>query len=211
MLLSVSNLKYPPSPLLSYFSVAVCLRSLLHHILFVTSYDVCYIIYVLVKPGIRFHYYCAVYDECKYSDRFWFAGRTRLFVQYTISLSSLCKLIWRHWTYRTPVRYILSSGINIHQAMYTMITPYASLTSESWVAQRMMTKSNGTIFRVTCPLNSPVTGEMPSKGQWRGVWIFSLICSWISGRVNNRDAGDLRRHGFLYDVIVMASLITLTL
>ena len=35
--------------------------------------------------------------------------RTRLFVQYIISLSSLCKLIWRHWTYKIPVRYILSS------------------------------------------------------------------------------------------------------
>ena len=45
-------------------------------------------------------------------DTFWLADRTRLFVQYTISLSSsssLCKLIWRHWTYKMPVRYILSS------------------------------------------------------------------------------------------------------
>ena len=33
----------------------------------------------------------------------------RLFVQYTISLSSLCKLIWMHWTYKMPVRHILSS------------------------------------------------------------------------------------------------------
>ena len=33
----------------------------------------------------------------------------RLSVQYTISLSSSCKLIWRHWTYKMPVRYILSS------------------------------------------------------------------------------------------------------
>ena len=32
----------------------------------------------------------------------------RLFVHYTISLSSLCKIIWRHWTYKMPVRYILS-------------------------------------------------------------------------------------------------------
>ena len=37
------------------------------------------------------------------------ADHTRLFVQYTISLSSLCKLIWRHWIYEMPVRYILSS------------------------------------------------------------------------------------------------------
>ena len=77
--------------------------------MFVTSYSVTYCIYVPGKPGICFHCYCAVYDECKYSDSFWLADRIRLFVQYTISLSSLCKLIWRHWTYKMPVRYILSS------------------------------------------------------------------------------------------------------
>ena len=41
--------------------------------------------------------------------RVWLADRTRLFVQYIISLSSLCKLIWRHLTDKMPVRYILSS------------------------------------------------------------------------------------------------------
>ena len=76
--------------------------------MFVTSYSVTYCIYVPGKPGICFHYHCAVYDVCKYSDTFWLADRTRLFVQYTISLSSLC-IIWRHWTYKMPVRYILSS------------------------------------------------------------------------------------------------------
>ena len=77
--------------------------------MFVTSYYVTYCIYVPGEPGICFHYYCAVYDECKYSDTFWLTDRTRLFVQYTSSLSSLCKLIWRHWTHKMPVRYILSS------------------------------------------------------------------------------------------------------
>ena len=57
------------------------------------------------------HYICTAshHDECKNWDRFWLADHTRLFVQYTISLSSLCKFIWRHWTYKMPVRYILSS------------------------------------------------------------------------------------------------------
>ena len=77
--------------------------------MFVTSYSVTYCIYVLGKPGICFNHHCAVYDECKYSDTFWLADRTRLFVQYTISLSSLCKLIWWHWTYKMSVRYILSN------------------------------------------------------------------------------------------------------
>ena len=35
--------------------------------------------------------------------------RVCLFIQYTIALSSLWKLIGRHWTYKMPVRYILSS------------------------------------------------------------------------------------------------------
>ena len=39
---------------------------------------------------------------------------------------------------------------------------------------------------------SPVNS--PHKGQWRGALMFSLICAWINGWVNHREAGDLRRH-----------------
>ena len=49
---------------------------------------------------------------------------------------------------------------------------------------------------------SPVNS--PHRGQWRGVLMFSLICTWINTWVNNREAGDLRRHRAHYDVIVMA-------
>ena len=45
------------------------------------------------------------------------ADRIRLFVHYTISLSSLCKLIWRHWTYKMPARYILSSVRRINNIL----------------------------------------------------------------------------------------------
>ena len=41
------------------------------------------------------------------------------------------------------------------------------------------------------------------KGQWRGTLMFPLICAWINDRVNNREAGDLRRHRAHYDVNVM--------
>ena len=41
------------------------------------------------------------------------------------------------------------------------------------------------------------------KGQWRGYLMFSLICAWINGWVNDREAGDLRRHCTHYGVIVM--------
>ena len=41
------------------------------------------------------------------------------------------------------------------------------------------------------------------KGQWRGALIFSLICAWINGWVNDFKAGDLRRHRAHCNVIVM--------
>ena len=48
---------------------------------------------------------------------------------------------------------------------------------------------------------SPVNS--PHKGQWRGALMLSLICARINGWVNNREAGDLRRHQAHCDVIVM--------
>ena len=48
---------------------------------------------------------------------------------------------------------------------------------------------------------SPVNS--PHKGQWRRAFVFSFICAWINASVNNREAGDLRRHRVYYDVIVM--------
>ena len=51
------------------------------------------------------------------------------------------------------------------------------------------------------PLNRPHNGE------WRGALMFSLICAWTNDWVNNRDAGDLRRHRAHYDVTVMFALL----
>ena len=48
---------------------------------------------------------------------------------------------------------------------------------------------------------SPVNS--PHKGQWRGALIFSLICARIKGWVNNREAGDLRRHRAHNDATLM--------
>ena len=52
---------------------------------------------------------------------------------------------------------------------------------------------------VRWPVNSP------HKGQWRGAFMFSLICAWINRWVNNREAGDMRRYRTHYDVIVMVN------
>ena len=54
-----------------------------------------------------------------------------------------------------------------------------------------------------CAGNSPVPVNSPHKGQWRGALMFTLICAGINDWVNNREAGDLRRHLDHYDVSVM--------
>ena len=51
-----------------------------------------------------------------------------------------------------------------------------------------------------CAGNSPVPGEFPAH---RPV---TLICVWINSWVNNRKAGDLRRHRTHYGVIVLCCL-----
>ena len=56
-----------------------------------------------------------------------------------------------------------------------------------------------------CAANSP------HKGQWRGSLMFSLMCAWINGWVNNGEATDLRHHRAHYDVIVMISREMLTI
>ena len=67
----------------------------------------------------------------------------------------------------------------------------------------MMTSSNGNIFRVTGHLCGRFPVNSPHKGQWRGALIFSLICTWINGWLNNFEAGDLRRKPAHYGIIVM--------
>ena len=69
-----------------------------------------------------------------------------------------------------------------------------------------MTSSNGNILPRHWPfvrgIHRPAVNS-PHKGQWRGALIYSLIYAWIYGRVNNREAGYLRRYSAYYDVTVM--------
>ena len=65
----------------------------------------------------------------------------------------------------------------------------------SWWCHQMETFSP--LLAIWSPVNSP------HKGQWRGALMFSFICVWINGWVNNREAGDLRRYHSHYDIIVM--------
>ena len=75
MLLSSSNRRYPPFPLLSYFSVVVCLRCLLHQILSLIAYafrenrEFVFIIIVqfMVSANIRIRFGLQIVLVCLYS------------------------------------------------------------------------------------------------------------------------------------------------
>ena len=73
-------------------------------------------------------------------------------------------------------------------------------SAATWWRHQMETFS---ALLALCAGNSPVPVNSPHKGQWHGALMFSLICAWISGWVNNREAGDLRRQRAHYGVIVM--------
>ena len=89
----------------------------------------------------------SVYGICKWSDTFWPAGRVRSFADYTISLSSLRRLIWRHWTNKMLVRYMLPSVcLKLRQFFQLSFIQYTrlcvfSLPNSSVTIARMCTLS----------------------------------------------------------------------
>ena len=91
----------------------------------------------------------------------------------------------------------LEQYVMLHTNKYMPITLKKKIP---WWHHQMETFS---ALLALCAGNSPVPGNFPHKGQWRGALMFYLICVWINGWVNNREAGDLRRHRGHYDVIVM--------
>ena len=116
------------------------------------------------------------------------------------------------WQCACLIQYLQPSVWRWPQALLIFILDIGSQVlglymHHSWVRIRnsfhvMMTLSNGNIFRVTGPLCGV---NSPHKGQWRGALMVSLICARINDWVNNREAGDLRRHRGHYEVRVMVT------
>ena len=90
--------------------------------------------------------------------------------------------------------------LDVHDLCFPTVDITRTLHVSSWWRQQMETFS---ALLFICAGNSPVTGEFPDKGQWRGAFIF-FICAWANSWANNGDDGDLRRHRAHYDVIVMS-------
>ena len=103
------------------------------------------------------------------------------------------RMFWyTSWKWCFRVRF----GVKLVQVYYLDL----SWHNIAWWRHRMET------FAVTGPLCWEFTGPPPPPPPPpppRGTLMFSLICAWISGWANNRDAGDLRRHRAHYVVTVM--------
>ena len=99
-----ASAQVPDKPaLLSYFPVFVYMWCLLPYILSLIAYT--------FRENREFVFIIIVQFMMSANSRIRFGLPIEFlwFVQHTISLLSLCKLIWRHWTYKMPVRFILSS------------------------------------------------------------------------------------------------------
>ena len=104
--------------------------------------------------------------------------------------------VYPYWFCNNTMFVVLSQWIN-----YLMSSIILDAENQAHIGKAtalMMTSSNGNIFRVIGPLCGEFTGL-----RWRWALIFSLICVWINGWVNNRETGDLRRYRAHYDVSVM--------
>ena len=87
----------------------------------------------------------------------------------------------------------------------------SSIGSRAWIRRPLTLESHDDIIKwkhfprcwpfVRRIHRSPVNS--PHTDQWRRALMFSLIYAWINGWVNNREAGDLRRHLAHCDVTVM--------
>ena len=103
----------------------------------------------------------------------------------------------------SPTHYLNQYWLIISEVLWH--SPEGSFT---WSARYvfMMTSSNGNILRATGHLCGEFTGGrwIPrTKASDAELWCFSLICASINGWVNNREAGELKRHRAHYDFIVM--------
>ena len=118
-----------------------------------------------------------------------------LMISYSVSQFRIVSFLW--------ICFVTRLGGNTNTSTWCIMTSrhgnvYRVTGFLSWWRHQMETFS---ALLAICAGKSPV--NFPHKGQWRGASMFSLICVWIYGWVNNREAGGLRRYRAHYDVTVM--------
>ena len=98
----------------------------------------------------------------------------------------------------STVMYVLLRNSSIHKAFYVRIN---RCRGQFWWWRHQMETFSALL--AICAGNSPVTGEFLAQRPVTRSIDISLICARINDWVNNREAGDLRRHRAHNDVTVM--------
>ena len=122
------------------------------------------------------------------------AENVSIWLRHHVSLISFQER-WHLAYTKTSVYYVNGTDVIIHPASNTFHKVWIT-----WWRHQMETFS---ALLAICAGNHRSTVNSPHKGQWRGALMFYFIWASISGWVNNREAGDLRRHRAHCDVIVM--------
>ena len=114
---------------------------------------------------------------------FCIADRTRLFVQYTISLSSLCKNIWRHWTY-VCFQFTLSSCDDWENIYIYILCLIIIIKSEVWTITHCLGLGHETMVCAVCLsifLPSGILGNCVwQASRWSFVARFSSHVNFLS-------------------------------
>ena len=126
--------------------------------------------------------------------------------------------LW-HKTWQPPIYFLFTDMQYLHSIWALLIYGLGNLiddNKDTGYASRRNSPSVSMWPRVTGPMDIKRTSHddvMEWKhfprywpflwGIYRPALMFSLISAWINGRVNNREAGDLRHHRGHYDVTVM--------
>ena len=105
--------------------------------------------------------------------------------------------------YVTIIRCAIFTFIYRHTVLYFHQFLFEFLYMSGWAYETMASSRQDTItswwrhqmetfsaLLALCAGNSPVTGKFPHKGQCGGALMFSLICAWTHGWVNNRKASE---------------------
>ena len=123
--------------------------------------------------------------------------------------------MWRHcnrdtWLIRFSFETDWNFGVNMHSAfdqnqliMYCWLLLSYKVTTLLMAWWRNQIETCSALLAFVRGMHKPSV-NFPHKGQW-SCTLFSLICAYTNGWVDNRDAGDLRCHRTHYDVIVMGT------
>ena len=88
-----------------------------------------------------------------------------VFIHHTISLASSCTLIWRHWTFKMPVKYsLLSVWVRLNIYSQLSIIQYVGICVFSLPVSLVMIDRTLTLSQ--CTLAGPVYTGIPLECHW---------------------------------------------